>query len=265
MTPNPTLVPTPRRVPPLAVVAGLLTVFIVGLTANVVARDGLTTIDPDIADWAVAHRNGVLTPIAITVSNIGGTVAMTTLATLAVIAFGWFGYWRAAGLVIVTGLLSWLFVDGGKNLIARPRPPVDLHVVVKTNFAYPSGHSLGSMAIVGIVSVLLIPRLRRRAARWIAAAAAAAFVAAVGLSRIYLGVHWTTDVLGGWAIGALLVIATFSGYRYLEAREHDAVRDSAKHPSAVGDPGGAAVPVPVHPAERDVGKVDAEGQIAGGG
>ncbi len=148
-------------------VAGLLAVFIAGLTANVVARDGLTTIDPDIADWAVAHRNDVLTPIAITVSNIGGTVAMTTLATLAVLTFGWFGYWRAAGLVIVTGLLSWLFVDGGKHLIARPRPPVDLHVVVKTTFAYPSGHSLGSMAIVGIVSVLLIPRLRRRAARWI--------------------------------------------------------------------------------------------------
>lgn len=261
MTPNPTLAPTRRRVPPLAVVAGLLALFLVGLTANVLDRDGLTSIDPDIANWAVTHRNGVLTPIATTISNLGGTVAMTTLATVAVVAFAWFGYWRAAGLVIGTGLLSWLLIDGGKHLIARPRPPVELHIVTKTTFAYPSGHSLGSMAVVGVVAVLLVPRVRRRGTRWAAGVAAAVFVAAVGLSRIYLGVHWTTDVLGGWAGGALLVITTYSGYRYLEAR----VADGAKHRSAVGNPGGASVPVPVHPTERDIGEVDAESQITGGG
>ncbi|MFC9438800.1 phosphatase PAP2 family protein [Nocardia sp. NPDC057030] len=202
----------------LAVPAASLAVFAVGVTANVIGKDGLTAIDTPVANWAVAHRNGTLTPLAKMVSNLGGTVAMTILATVAVIAFALRGYRREAAVVTVAGLGAWVLVDGGKNLIARPRPPIVDHVVVKTNFAYPSGHSLGSIVVIGILAVLLIPRLRRPAARWIAAGAAAVFVAAVGLSRIYLGVHWSTDVLGGWSLGALWVILCFGAYRYLAQR-----------------------------------------------
>ncbi|MFE9579218.1 phosphatase PAP2 family protein [Nocardia sp. NPDC006044] len=202
----------------LAVPAALLAVFAVGLTGNVVGKDGLTAIDTPVADWAVAHRNGTLTPLAKIISNLGGTVAMTIVAVVAVVAFALRGYRREAVLMTVAGLGAWVLVDGGKNLIARPRPPIADHLVVKTNFAYPSGHSLGSIVVIGVLAVLLIPRLRRPAARWIAAVAAVVFVAAVGLSRIYLGVHWSTDVLGGWSLGALWVILCFGAYRYLAER-----------------------------------------------
>ncbi|MFI7001411.1 phosphatase PAP2 family protein [Nocardia sp. NPDC050175] len=207
-----------KRVPVLAVAAAVLAVFVVGLTSNVLGKNGLTAIDTPVSDWAIAHRNGTLTPIAKTISNLGGTVAMTILAALAFVAFGTRGYRREAVLVAVTGLGAWVLVDGGKNLIARPRPPLHDHLVVKTNFAYPSGHSLGSIAVISILAILLIPRLRRPATRWTAAIAATTFVAAVGLSRIYLGVHWPTDVLGGWSIGALWVIVCFSIYRYRDRR-----------------------------------------------
>ncbi len=206
-------------VPTLAALAAVLAVCAVGLTSNVLAKNGLTAIDSPISDWAVAHRNGTLTPLAITVSYLGGTVAMTILVVLAVIIYGRRGQWREAGLVICTGLGSWVLVDGGKHLIGRERPPTVNHVIVKTNLAYPSGHSLGSMAVIGILSVLLIPQIRRPAMRWVAGVAAVVFVAAVGLSRIYLGVHWPTDVLGGWVLGALLVTVCFAGYRDLERRQ----------------------------------------------
>ncbi|MFD6155069.1 phosphatase PAP2 family protein [Nocardia sp. NPDC060256] len=214
-----------NRVPVLAVVAAVLAVFVVGLTSNVLGKDGLTAIDGPVSDWAIAHRNGTLTPLAKIISNLGGTVAMTILAVLAVVAFGARGYRREAVLVAVTGLGAWVLVDGGKNLIGRPRPPIHDHLVVKTNFAYPSGHSLGSIAVIGILAILLIPRLRHPATHWIAAIAATTFVAAVGLSRIYLGVHWPTDVLGGWSLGALWVILSFSAYRYVNQRRDRAAAE----------------------------------------
>ncbi|MFG1790377.1 phosphatase PAP2 family protein [Nocardia sp. NPDC049149] len=219
MTSNP---PTVRILAP-TVLAGVLAVFVLGLTANVLDRDGLATIDPHISDWVVAHRNGVLTPIAIAVTHVGSTVTMTVLAVLAIAVFAWLGQRRAAALVVIAGLGSWLLVDGGKHLIDRPRPPAINHVIVKTNPAYPSGHSLGSIVVVGILALLLIPRLRRPVVRRLAAIGAAMFVVAVGLSRIYLGVHWPTDVLGGWAIGALWVLLCYGAYRYLDQRQ-DPVR-----------------------------------------
>ncbi|WP_433660385.1 phosphatase PAP2 family protein [Nocardia sp. CA-128927] len=224
-----------NRVPPLAVPAAVLAVFVVGLTSNVIGKDGLTAIDAPISDWAIAHRNGVLTPLAKTISNLGGTVAMTILAVLAVLVLGWRGYRRAAALIAATGLGAWVLVDGGKNLIGRTRPPIHDHLVVKTNFAYPSGHSLGSIAVIGVLAILLIPRLRRPAARWIVGIAATIFVAAVGLSRIYLGVHWPTDVLGGWSLGALWVILCFSAYRYFIQRQDrlEQPRDAAQLRDAV--------------------------------
>ncbi|MEU7142166.1 phosphatase PAP2 family protein [Nocardia sp. NPDC046473] len=186
----------------------------VGLTSNVLTKNGLTAIDSPLSNWAITHRNDTLTPIATTVSNLGGPLAMTILATLAVITFGWRGRWPETALVAATGLGAWALSDGGKRLIDRPRPPAIHQIVLKTNPAYPSGHSLGSIAVVGIVAILLIPHLRSPVTRWIAALAAIAFIAAVGFSRIYLGVHWPTDVLGGWAVGALWVIICLGGYHY---------------------------------------------------
>ncbi|WP_405160111.1 phosphatase PAP2 family protein [Nocardia sp. NBC_01499] len=201
-----------QRADALVVPAAVLAVFVVGLTSNVLRKDGLTAIDSPISNWAIAHRNGTLTPLAITISNLGGTLAMTILASLAFVTFGTRGHRSEAVLVAATGLGAWILVDGGKQLIGRPRPPAADQIVLKTNLAYPSGHSLGSIAVIGILALLLIPRLHHLVARWIAAIAATVFVAAVGLSRIYLGVHWPTDVLGGWSLGALWVILCLIGY-----------------------------------------------------
>lgn len=219
MTTNPPPDRIWHRIPALAVLAGVLAVFALGLTSNVLDRDGLTMIDTPLSNWAIEHRNGTLTPLAITVSYLGGTVAMTIVATLAVLAFAKLGRWREAALVVVTGLGSWALTDGGKHLIDRPRPPVVNHIIAKTNLAYPSGHSLGSIVVISTLALLLIPRIRRPAIRWVAAVAAVAFVAAVGLSRIYLGVHWPTDVLGGWTLGAMWVVLCFLAYRYLNQRQ----------------------------------------------
>jgi undecaprenyl-diphosphatase len=209
-----------RRIPTaIGVLTALLMVCTAALTVVALGDDGHGGIDRTITDWAIARRNGVLTPIAVTVSAVSGTVAMTVLATLTCLVLSWQRRWPAAALVAGAGIGACVLVRGGKNLVGRARPPVEDHLISVENLSYPSGHSVGSFVVVGIVVVVALPSVRPSSR--ILAATAAAFVAAVGVSRIYLGVHWATDILGGWCISALWLILCLTVYRYFEPVQED--------------------------------------------
>lgn len=202
-----------RRATVTACVALLLVTLVAVLTENVAADDGLATMDPIWLRWIITHRNGVLTPIAITVSDFGGTVAMSALACLVCAASAWHRRWRQTVLVASATIGAWLLVTVLKHLVRRPRPPIVDRLTVETSLSYPSGHSLGSIVVVGVVAVVLTSWLRRRSIRRVAAVVAVVAVVAVGLSRPYLGVHWPTDVLGGWSIGGLWLLLCLTVYR----------------------------------------------------
>ncbi|MEJ5298562.1 MAG: phosphatase PAP2 family protein [Armatimonadota bacterium] len=93
-----------------------------------------------------------------------------------------------------------------KAVVGRSRPDEDLVrvVVPAVGESFPSGHALGSLVFYGCLCAAFWPDLPRRR-RIIAAWAAALLVVAIGWTRVYLGVHWTGDVLGGWLAGALLL------------------------------------------------------------
>lgn len=93
-----------------------------------------------------------------------------------------------------------------KAVVSRPRPDEDLVrvVVPAAGESFPSGHALGSLVFYGCLCAAFWPELPRHG-RIIAAWAAALLVMAIGWTRVYLGVHWTGDVLGGWLAGALLL------------------------------------------------------------
>jgi undecaprenyl-diphosphatase len=89
-----------------------------------------------------------------------------------------------------------------KLLFHRPRPATFFGVAEPMGYSFPSGHALVSCAFFGALAVFAAARTGRRARRWLYYTAAAAPIAAIGLSRVYLGMHYPTDVLGGWAAGA---------------------------------------------------------------
>jgi undecaprenyl-diphosphatase len=104
-------------------------------------------------------------------------------------------------LVAVVAAGAGLLVRFGKATVGRERPPVEYRLVTETNESFPSGHALASAAILGVVLVVLLPFITSTGARVAVVAGVGLFVLAIGLSRLYLGVHWATDVIGGWVTG----------------------------------------------------------------
>jgi membrane-associated phospholipid phosphatase len=163
---------------------------------------GLSRLDRPLLTWMVEHRSPDLTLVAKGVSYVGSPTTWTVLSVLVVLWLGWRRHWLDAALVAGAGAGAVLLVTVGKEVLGRPRPPVVDHLVVETNQSLPSGHALGSIVVLGVLVVLVLRRAASPVVRFAVPAAAAVAVCLIGLSRLYLGVHWSTDVLAGWLLGA---------------------------------------------------------------
>ncbi|MFE3501791.1 phosphatase PAP2 family protein [Kitasatospora sp. NPDC059160] len=162
----------------------------------------------DAADWSTAHRPSAARTAAAAVTSLG-TGAVPYLLALAagavtVRALPAPRPTRRAVLLLLAPLL-WLLAGqllryGLMAACARPRPPHADWATAASGFSFPSGHSFTSALCAGLLA-LAVTRAHPAATR-AAVAGALLFAAAVGLSRIYLGVHWPLDVLGGWLLAA---------------------------------------------------------------
>jgi membrane-associated phospholipid phosphatase len=218
----------------LAVVAGV----ILGLADGASESNGLASIDPPVWSFMIDHRSSALTTLAVTVTTLGSTVAMALIA-LATVVFLLVKRRRGdAALVAVVAAGAGVLVRFGKATVGRERPPVDFRLVTETNESFPSGHALASAAILGVLLVVLLPAIPSARGRAVAIAAAAIFVLAIGLSRLYLGVHWATDVIGGWVIGIAWLYFCLTVRRVWRRRASTPLVDQAG--SAASDPGGPA-------------------------
>src|ERR1700754_1931864 len=146
-----------------AVGLALAVILLVVLTDNVVDHDGLTAIDRPWHEWAVAHRSPALTPAMYVLSFLGRTVVLGVLATAAVCWLVIRRQVRGAVLVTSAALGALLLVPLLKNVFARARPPIADRLSVETSWAYPSGHSFGSAAVLGALAIVATAQLGRHA------------------------------------------------------------------------------------------------------
>ncbi len=140
------------------------------------------------------------------VTALGSTTVLTIVVAFVALLLASIGRWRTGALVALgcaTG--SWANVLF-KQAVARARPDLVPHLMAETSNSFPSGHAANSAIVYLTLATLAWPLLRRWQARAFAMAAAAALVVAIGISRVYLGVHWPSDVLAGWLFGALWAI-----------------------------------------------------------
>jgi membrane protein DedA with SNARE-associated domain/membrane-associated phospholipid phosphatase len=173
-----------------------------GLTQDVIGHDEVARLDPRFESWVIAHRSGAMTGVMKEVTRLGSTAV---LIPLGVILAGYFVLrrrdWRPSVLIAVTlggGIALYDIVRLG---VGRARPPMGLWIGRYSGRAFPSGHATQSLAFFGIAALILGAGRTPKTKAWLWAGAAA-LVLPVGASRIYLGGHWLSDVLGGWALGA---------------------------------------------------------------
>jgi undecaprenyl-diphosphatase len=168
---------------------------------SVVAGAPPATADLPVLDWMVLHRTAALTWLFTRISACGGTIGMTVLATVAAVGLWAAHHRRAAVAIAATAAGSALLVVIAKNLYVRSRPPPDVQVVRQSSLSLPSGHALGSIVVIGMLAILAGSLLGSRGPRILLACLTTLAVALIGLSRLYLGVHWLSDVLAGWLLG----------------------------------------------------------------
>ena len=193
--------------------AGVVGVFGVVLGATIASGewlataerpDGSTAFDRSVTSWMVDHRASGATLIARVFSAVGSQKALVPIVAIMALVLVRRRGWRSLGLLGVAWGGAILLYSLAKHAVGRPRPPGDLWLVHVAGKAFPSGHAVQSLSTFVALSVVAAT-LVRPSHRLLWTAAAILLATGVGLSRIYLGVHWTTDVLAGWGAAALWV------------------------------------------------------------
>lgn len=162
-------------------------------------------VDLRVVAEAVKLRQAhpLLTELPAWLSLIGNAFILLPVSAVVVAVLFVIGRRHSAALLFVIVVVERLLLDGLKILLGRERPELALHPVETHSFSFPSGHAANTMTVLVAIALFALPRRHRG---W-SVPAAIALAALVGLTRPWLGVHWPSDVLGGWMLAALVIFA----------------------------------------------------------
>ena len=197
-----------------AVVLLLVLVGAGWVLSKVVHDDSIGRADSDLSRWLAGRRGGDLNDVTAVTSEVGGTLTITILAVVAVAfaALVW-RRWREPMLVAVAvaGEVAIFLVV--TMLVDRPRPPVGHLDEAPPTSSFPSGHTAATVVLWGALAVLASQRARSALVRGLFLTLAVVLPLLVASSRMYRGMHYLSDVLGGFLLGGVWLLATVRGIR----------------------------------------------------
>lgn len=199
-------------------------IWIFALIAGEVADGGTLSFDKSIL--LSMRRPGDLSPkgsrefqeAARDITALGGIVdlSLITLATCGFLALD--GKQRMARFILVSVVTGVIASSILKDFFHRPRPDIVPHAMYASSASFPSGHSMLSAVTYLTIGALLARSHRRKRLKFYFLFLAVLLTLMVGVSRVYLGVHWPTDVLAGWTAGAVWALLCWLVARWLQGR-----------------------------------------------
>ena len=201
----------------LGALLGALVVLTVALAAGWPPVEGL---DHNVAPWAFheTYGHGVSTRIWTAVAAAGQPVVLRVLLILTGIFQFWRGRRLLAGWLIVVPLAENLIAPAAKYLLNRPRPHWLHPIAVQHSSSYPSGHAAGAGMFATAVLLLAFTTIRSTTAAAVIAACGLVVALTISADRIFLGVHYLSDVIGGGLLGAAITIAGWIALLILQRR-----------------------------------------------
>lgn len=200
----------------LAVLALSVWVF-GGVLEDVLSHEEIALFDAPIVNYIAAHRLDWLTKAMEVTTYVGGGTFLIAVSVIGGLVLryrnnSWHPFWLLAAAALGAVALDL----AAKFIISRPRPPVTLMAAPITGWAFPSAHSAESTAVYGALAYLLSQTQKDWKVKVSSLAFAVVIAFLTGVSRVYLGVHWPTDVMAGWALGSAWLAIVFTSASIIE-------------------------------------------------
>ena len=233
------------------IVAALGTGIFVELAGHVKAGS-TQAFDDSVIRWMGAHHSPGLDALMIEVTALGtGTVVLMIVAVAAL--FLGLTRHRFSALLLLASTLGGIVLNGVLKLgFNRPRPSLFVPAVHTVSSSFPSGHAMSAAIVYSTVAYLAARLHERRWARWLVMTAALFIIALISFSRMYLGVHYPSDVVAGVAIGlawAGFCMATLEAIQKFGLRRDPRILAHEKPAPPPNDPV-ASPPVPAGSSPR---------------
>lgn len=182
-------------------------------------RSVLGSLDSSVLEWLHRHASAKGMTVCIAVSRVGSPIAMTLLAVTGAVLLAALDEWVLFG--------GWLAAFGGASVldnwlklaVHRPRPPYATAIIRHPTWSFPSGHAMGSLVGFGMLAYVLVRFADATGrGRFVVWGAASLLIVLIGGSRMYLGVHYLSDVLGGYLVGAVWLALCIWGVELADRR-----------------------------------------------
>ena len=192
-----------------------------------IAEPFLTGLDLAIMGFIHAHASPPLTQLALALSWIGSPLVLVPTVCFTAVLL-WIALLRRDAALLILGVGGSGALDLALKLhFRRVRPDVPWALATEHSFSFPSGHSVGAVVLYGTLTYLAWSHLRGLWQRTAVVSAAFLLVAGIGTSRVYLGVHFPTDIAAGYTVGLLWLCPLLAGAEYVARTEGRSVPTGA--------------------------------------
>jgi membrane-associated phospholipid phosphatase len=179
----------------------LLILFVLAKLAEEVLERESFAFDTNFLLWLHQFANPSLDKLMLLITNLGNPNTVVIVAVINFLLLWWRRYRQEAKFFVLACLGALILNTGLKLFFSKPRPELWHRLISEKSFSFPSGHALGSMVLYGFIAYELATHYPHFAK--VIYSFTIILIAAIGMSRLYLGVHWPTDIIAGYGVGFL--------------------------------------------------------------